>query len=79
MENKWTALSESLPPDSNDVMIKSTEWETEYNELGIRIGFLGYWDKIVTACWDNRRDEYVNEIIKITPDTAKQIKWKLIE
>ena len=39
MENKWTALSESLPPDSNDVMIKSTEWETEYNELGIRIGF----------------------------------------
>lgn len=79
MENKWIALSESLPPDCNDVMIKNTEWETEYNKLGIRIGFIGYRDEIITACWSDGSDEYVTEIIKITPDTEKQIKWKLIE
>lgn len=78
MENKWTALSESLPESRVvDVLFQNDEWITDCNPKGIRIGFFISKGIILTAKWDDTC--YDTENINITPDTAKQIKWKLIE
>ena len=80
MENKWTALSESLPESRTvDVLFQNDEWITDYSPKGVRIGFFSSKDKIIISEWSNSFNKYFTQVIKITPNTAKQIKWKLIE
>ena len=78
MENKWTALSESLPESRTvDVLFQNDKWITDWNPKGIRIGFFISKYIIITANWDDTY--YDTENINITPDAAINIKWKLIE
>ena len=80
MENKWTALSESLPESRTvDVLFQNDEWITDCSPKGVRIGFFNSKDIIITAKWDDYFEDYVGESIDITPDAAINIKWKLIE
>lgn len=84
MENKWIELSESLPQgrvdeSGIDILFQSDEWITDYSPKGIKIGFFSSKDTILIAEWNHYFDEYFTQTIKITPDTARQIKWKLIE
>ena len=84
MGTKQTSLSESLPDgrvdeSGIDILFQNDEWITDYSPKGIRSGFFASKDIIITAKWDCTVDDYVAENIKITLNTAKQIKWKLIE
>ena len=84
MENKWESLSES-PPQGGvdeggiDMLFQNDEWITDYSPKGIRIGFFSSKDTILISEWSNSFDKYFTQVIKITPYTATQIKWKLIE
>ena len=78
MADKWRRLSEAMPPEGTEVLLKFDGWvDPVFNLEGVRVG-IRICDDLVYAKFDPGLGSYFGQATPLRYTDLERVKWKVL-